>query len=54
VEIDAWLRENSCGKWVVIDDNVSGITPFVTNVVKCRGSVGLTRDEYTIIAEILT
>jgi hypothetical protein len=54
VEIDTWLRENSCSKWVVIDDNVSGITPFVTNVVKCRGSVGLTRDEYTIIAEILT
>jgi len=33
-------------KWVVIDDNVSGITPFVSNVVKCRGWLGLTWDEY--------
>jgi len=41
-------------KWVVIDDNVSGITPFVSNVVKCRGWLGLTWDEYDEIKKILS
>ena len=53
IEIDTWLRENPCDKWVVIDDNVSGITPFVSNVVKCRGWLGLTEDEYVEIKKIL-
>ena len=54
IEIDTWLRENPCDKWVVIDDNVSGITPFVTNVVKCRSWLGLTEDEYIEIKRILS
>ena len=54
IEIDVWLRENPCDKWVVIDDNVSGITPFVSNVVKCRGWLGLTEDEYFEIKKILS
>jgi hypothetical protein len=54
IEIDTWLRENPCDKWVVIDDNVSGITPFVSNVVKCRGWLGLTEDEYIEIKKILS
>ncbi len=54
IEIDTWLRENPCDKWVVIDDNVSGITPFVGNVVKCRGWLGLTEDEYVEIKKILS
>ena len=54
IEIDHWLRENHCDKWVVIDDNVSGITPFVSNVVKCRGWLGLTWDEYDEIKKILS
>jgi hypothetical protein len=54
IEIDTWLRENPCNKWVVIDDNVSGITPFVSNVVKCRGWLGLTEDEYFEIKKILS
>ncbi len=54
IEIDTWLRENPCDKWVVIDDNVSGITPFVGNVVKCRGWLGLTEDEYFEIKRILS
>ena len=54
IEIDTWLRENPCDKWVVIDDNVSGITPFVSNVVKCRGWLGLTEDEYVEIKKILS
>jgi hypothetical protein len=54
IEIDTWLRENPCDKWIVIDDNVSGITPFVTNVVKCRSWLGLTEDEYIEIKRILS
>lgn len=54
IEIDTWLRDNYCDKWVVIDDNVSGITPFVSNVVKCRGWLGLTEDEYFEIKRILS
>lgn len=54
IEIDTWLRDNYCDKWVVIDDNVSGITPFVNNVVKCRGWLGLTEDEYFEIKRILS
>lgn len=54
IEIDTWLRENCCDKWVIIDDNVSGITPFVSNVVKCRGWLGLTEDEYFEIKRILS
>jgi hypothetical protein len=54
IEIDTWLRENPCDKWVVIDDNVLGITPFVSNVVKCRGWLGLTEDEYFEIKKILS
>lgn len=54
IEIETWLRDNYCDKWVVIDDNVSGITPFVSNVVKCRGWLGLTEDEYFEIKRILS
>ena len=53
-EIELWLRENPCDKWVVIDDNVSGITSYVPNVVKCRGWLGLTEDEYEEIKRIFT
>jgi hypothetical protein len=54
VEIELWLRENQCDKWVVIDDNISGITPYVSNVVKCRGWLGLTEEEYEEIQRILS
>jgi len=54
VEIELWLRENQCDNWIVIDDNISGITPYVSNVVKCRGWLGLTEDEYQEIKRILS
>lgn len=54
VEIETWLSENPCDKWVVIDDNVSGIVPYVQNVVKCRGWLGLTEEEYLEIKKIFT
>lgn len=54
VEIELWLRENQCDKWIVLDDNISGITPYVSNVVKCRGWLGLTEEEYEEIKLILS
>jgi hypothetical protein len=54
VEIETWLSENPCDKWVVIDDNVSGILPYVQNVVKCRGWLGLTEEDYEEIRRIFT
>jgi len=54
IEIETWLRENWCDKWIVIDDNTSGITPYVSNVVKYRGWLGLTEDEYLEIKGILS
>jgi hypothetical protein len=53
VEIELWLRENPCDKWIVLDDNVSGITPYVSNVIKCRGWLGLTEDDYFEVRKIL-
>ena len=54
IEIELWLRENQCDNWIVIDDNISGITPYVSNVVKCRGWMGLTEEEYEEIKRILS
>ncbi len=46
IEIDQWLRENSWTKFVVIDDDVKQITPYVSNVVKVRGWIGLEEEHY--------
>lgn len=52
VEIETWISENSPSKWVVIDDHVNDIIPYVTNVIKCRGWLGLTEDEYLEIKKL--
>lgn len=54
VEIETWLLENNPNKWVVIDDQVTDILPFVSNVVKIRGWVGLSEEDYLIISKILS
>jgi hypothetical protein len=46
IEIDEWLRENSWTKYVVIDDDVKNITPYVSNVIKVRGWIGLEEEHY--------
>src|SRR3972149_11589050 len=33
LDIDHWLRENNWSKYVVIDDAIRNITPYVLNVV---------------------
>lgn len=53
IEIKTWLDNNICEDWVVIDDVVWNIEPYVKNVVKCRSWEGLTSEEYNIIKDIL-
>ena len=52
VEIETWIREHNPDRWVVLDDNTTDILPFVTNVVKCRGWIGLSEEEYEEVKQI--
>lgn len=54
VEIDEWLRNNNWSKYVVIDDSVRTIKPYVQNVVECRGWIGLEEEHYEQIKNIMT
>jgi len=54
VEIETWIFENNPNKWIVIDDQVTDILPFVSNVVKIRGWVGLSEEDYLTISKILS
>mgnify|MGYP001553545807 CR=1 FL=1 len=52
LEIESWLHKNLNpleDKWVVLDDSVGDITPYLNNVVKCRGWLGFTEDEYELV-----
>lgn len=52
LEIESWLHKNLNpleDKWVVLDDSVRDITPYLNNVVKCRGWLGFTEDEYELV-----
>lgn len=53
VEIDEWLRNNDWNKYVIIDDSVSGITPYCSNIVKCRGWIGITEEEYDEVKRLM-
>lgn len=53
VEIKAWIDENGPDDYVVIDDRVHDIEPYVGNVVKCRSWIGLTEEECDLIREML-
>lgn len=54
VEIETWISENSPKNWIVIDDQVTDILPYVINVVKVRGWIGLSEEEYTDIKRIVS
>jgi hypothetical protein len=54
LEIKAWLDVNHCDNYVVIDDNTHDIVEYVNNVVKCRSWLGLSKDEYLEIKNILS
>jgi len=57
LEIESWLHKNLNpleDKWVVLDDSVRDITPYLNNVVKCRGWLGFTEDEYELVRKFFT
>ena len=54
VEIKEWLSNNKCDRYVVLDDRIDNITPYVDNVVKCRSWLGLTDEEYVEIKGIFS
>ncbi len=53
LEIKDWLGNNQYDNYVVIDDRTDDIEPYVKNVVKCRSLIGLSKDEYLVIKDIL-
>lgn len=54
IEIEQYLRENQWSKYVVIDDSTRDITPYVSNVVKVRGWIGLEEEHYEEVKLIMT
>ena len=53
LEIKEWLNKNKVDNYVVIDDIVHNITPYVDNVIKVRNWVGLTTEEYIEMKKML-
>ena len=54
LEILDFLRENPCDGYIIIDDNTRDIESVgLDNVVKCRGWLGFTKEEYEICREII-
>lgn len=52
LEIESWLHKNLNpleDKWVVLDDSIRDITPYLNNVVQCRSWLGFTEDEYELV-----
>lgn len=53
LEIETWLKENDYDKYVIIDDKVTDIDPYVSNIIKCKGWIGLTEGHYSEIKKTL-
>lgn len=53
LEIHKWLKDNEYNKYVIIDDKISDIIPYVSNVVHCKGYIGLTKKCYDEIKNIM-
>lgn len=52
LEIESWLHSNLNSlkdKWVVLDDSVRDIIPYLNNVVQCRSWLGYTEDEDELV-----
>ena len=54
-EIEDWLFTNSHVKFVILDDSVRDIIAWgLPNVVRCRGWIGFSEEEYNLAREILS
>ena len=56
LEIQEWLSKNEVSNYIIIDDRVYDIEPYIDNdkVFKCRSWLGLTRDEIKLIDKYFT
>ena len=46
-EIENWLHNNPTDNYIILDDNIRDIESYgLTNIVKCRSSIGFTLEEY--------
>jgi hypothetical protein len=53
-EIENWLQDNQYDNYIVLDDNIRDIESYnLKNIVKCRGWLGFTKEEYEICRNIL-
>jgi hypothetical protein len=45
-EIDAWLKQSSrtAERWIALDDRADWFKPFLTTLVHCDSSIGLTEE----------
>jgi len=53
LEIREWLNGHDYNKYIVIDDKISDIKPYVENIIHCKGYIGLTEDDYDEIKKII-
>jgi hypothetical protein len=53
-EIEDWIFNNSYDKFIILDDSVRDINTWgLPNVVRCRGWVGFSEEEYDLARKIL-
>jgi hypothetical protein len=53
-EIEDWIFNNSYDKFIILDDSVRDIVAWgLPNVVKCRGWIGFSEEEYDLARKIL-
>ena len=53
-EIENWLHDNQYDNYIILDDNIRDIESYnLKNIVKCRGWLGFTKEEYEICRNIL-
>jgi hypothetical protein len=54
-EIEYWLKCNQWDNYIILDDNTRDMEATgLRNIVKCRGWIGFSEEEYQICRDILT
>lgn len=54
IEIQAWLDANISSSYIIVDDKVSDITPYIsTNVIKCCSYIGINQETYNKCRDLM-
>jgi hypothetical protein len=54
-EIEEWLRDNQVNDFIILDDCTRDIErQGLSNIIKCRGWIGFSKEEYDIAFNILS